>query len=1081
MCGISGSIINLNPKTNNQYQFSKIFGLINNNSFYECYKEIKKLRCSNTYLKLGFYKDRSFISKIEKITSELNKKRDDKNFEIIDDIIWVISHELIEKNTNILKIINDNKLILSKQLILFLRNFLLEIENINYLETRGRDSASISFTIKLGKESNIDYPKKNNAETLSLNKIIKDKKEYINITLKISNRIGYTGENSNNLIKNLFKSNLLKKINFLNSKSVVFLTHTRWATVGEVNLSNCHPLISKNKKNIEYFSMNGDIINYNILKKKIPTHNNDLRCSNDLSILPDIFKNKKISTLKGSFVILHHSYENPSSVTIYKKGSQGLYISEDCDKNPILASDVYGLVNRSDKFNIIKDKATFKLENLFKNPKNLKFKDYKSSDLSTRDLNKKKFTSYFLKEVADTNLFIKRTIINTVDIKNKKIKNLDIFNSKTLKKLKSGKIKNFIFTGMGSCYTAAVGISKYLSNSLKQNHIYNVKVEATIASEGSGFYLKNNMSDTVIVVLAQSGTTIDTNIFAKMAKKRGAYTISIVNKKLGDVTYIVDKNLYLGNGRDVELSVPSTKTYTCHLIMGYIMVEQILSLINKNDKNFVNKIEKLFYSNFIESTIRKISHKIKAIKINPTNYKNWVVIYDSSFNAFTALEFRIKLSECCYRSIPYFSVEQFNQSKIDNCLVFYIGAKGQNILLQNNSLLMAISNFNIPKAKNKKLIKIQSKETISNTIESSIALQLMAHHVALNIDIISNKKNLYENKKIINYVYDQYDLVQLVNKSNNFINKQISERLKRPIDTIKHQAKTITVGALRAESKKMNIKNIHKNKDIDIHFNKDEFKYLFNDMKNNIYIESDTKNEINKYYLCNIIENCNKQYNTNKNFFFKDYELSNIHKESNNTLVSLGREKLNYKKDVVNLNNIDFYDILKLFLKPNNYSKINEIKYLKTIKFLNNNRKKYMLNLSNYFKQFNNIKFLGSGINYLSAKKHALLLSKKFNITIAYDVIENHKHIDISSEALLIIFASNIDRTGFQNDVLSEVEKFESHNNKVILFSNLGNDLFDGLNNKKKSKNFKKLIKFPYIDELYSPCFFDYYFNNFLT
>ena len=63
-------------------------------------------------------------------------------------------------------------------------------------------------------------------------------------------------------------------------------------------------------------------------------------------------------------------------------------------------------------------------------------------------------------------------------------------------------------------------------------------------------------------------------MFLLMAKERGAYTIALVNKKQGDVTFIVDKFLS-GNGRDIEMSVPSTKTYTCHLIMGYILSEKI--------------------------------------------------------------------------------------------------------------------------------------------------------------------------------------------------------------------------------------------------------------------------------------------------------------------------------------------------------------------------------------------------------------------------------------------------------------------------------------------------------------------------
>ena len=68
------------------------------------------------------------------------------------------------------------------------------------------------------------------------------------------------------------------------------------------------------------------------------------------------------------------------------------------------------------------------------------------------------------------------------------------------------------------------------------------------------------------------------------------------------------------------------------------------------------------------------------------------------------------------------------------------------------------------------------------------------------------------------------------------------------------------------------------------------------------------------------------------------------------------------------------------------------------------NKNQYIFELKKILKKFNNIKFLGSGINYLVAKKFANDLSKKFNLSIAFDVIENHKHIDISSEALLVIF-----------------------------------------------------------------------------
>ena len=180
----------------------------------------------------------------------------------------------------------------------------------------------------------------------------------------------------------LFKSNILNKISFENAESIIFLTHTRWATVGEVNISNCHPLIVNEKNNYNFYSMNGDIINFKELYSKHKIFKNktiDKSCSNDLIVLNNVIKSNDLQKLRGSFVILNHSLNNPSKVMIYKKGSQGLYLSKDEDENIILASDVYGLVNRSTKFNVIKNNSKFFLDDIEKDKKNLLYKKFKDT------------------------------------------------------------------------------------------------------------------------------------------------------------------------------------------------------------------------------------------------------------------------------------------------------------------------------------------------------------------------------------------------------------------------------------------------------------------------------------------------------------------------------------------------------------------------------------------------------------------------------------------------------------------------------------------------------------------------------
>ena len=74
------------------------------------------------------------------------------------------------------------------------------------------------------------------------------------------------------------------------------------------------------------------------------------------------------------------------------------------------------------------------------------------------------------------------------------------------------------------------------------------------------------------------------------------------------------------------------------------------------------------------------------------------------------------------------------------------------------------------------------------------------------------------------------------------------------------------------------------------------------------------------------------------------------------------------------------------------------------------------------------------------------------------------------------MFAANIFRTGFQTDVISEVEKFVSHNNKILIFTNSKNNFFDKISNKKGIS--LNIIKLPVVDEIYSAAQLEYYLDK---
>ena len=633
---------------------------------------VRLLKRNQIYIELIKKNNLELKRKLLILQKNLEKIKIYSNFDLIEDILWIIKKEIIEDSEILFEKLKTSQIKLSDKSIIFLKYYLNSLESLNYLETRGRDSLGLTINILSKKKINLLNSKKiNNNNYNFFQKKISKNKYLLNIVIKYSNIVGYAGENIKK-INNLFmKSKILNKIDFDDINSFFIIGHTRWASIGEVNLSNCHPFVNYFNKNNSYFYMNGDIVNHDKItaNKKNKFSISDKNCKNDLRFIPyELFLNGniKIQKLQGSFVLIYHQSESPYKLSILKKGTQGLYIANNNDKNLLFSSDVYGIVNNTNKFQRISDNTQFNI-NPFK-INNFSFKKNKwfETQISTRDLDRRNFPNFFLKEINDTEVFIKRTINNYLDLKKNKIINMSSLFSKKIEKLIiQGKINNIIFTGMGSCYTAAVGISKYLTEKLNKLNIYDIKVQASIASEGSGFYLSKNMSNSIVIVIAQSGTTIDTNVYAKIAKNRGAHTISLVNKRDGDITFIVKNNLYLGNGRDIELSVPSTKTYTSHLYLGFILCDKIIGIFNKKyQSDIFEDAKKITNTNEIQNQISNHTKEINNINFDILKYKKWIVVYDESTNAYSAIEFRIKLSECCYKSIVYMHINHLTNSNL---------------------------------------------------------------------------------------------------------------------------------------------------------------------------------------------------------------------------------------------------------------------------------------------------------------------------------------------------------------------------------------------------------------------------------
>src|SRR5581483_11061253 len=91
--------------------------------------------------------------------------------------------------------------------------------------------------------------------------------------------------------------------------------------------------------------------------------------------------------------------------------------------------------------------------------------------------------------------------------------------------------------------------------------------------------LRPDMHDTLVVAISQSGTTTDTNSTVDLVSSRGACVIAIVNRRNSDLTDKADGVLYTSDGRDVEMSVASTKALYAQIAAGYLLAAHLAQIV----------------------------------------------------------------------------------------------------------------------------------------------------------------------------------------------------------------------------------------------------------------------------------------------------------------------------------------------------------------------------------------------------------------------------------------------------------------------------------------------------------------------
>ena len=413
---------------------------------------------------------------------------------------------------------------------------------------------------------------------------------------------------------------------------------------------------------------------------------------------------RTVATFEGSVAIGACTAAAPDKLQLALRGSgQALYIGLAEDAY-IVASEPYGVVEETAHYVRMDGETPGNPENpnasrgqiieldgdLAGTVEGMLRKAYDGTDLAvaaddvavaqitTRDIDRGDHPHYLMKEIGESPTSFRKTLrgkIVETDVGLRVSLGPSVIPDEIRELVRNGTITRVLAIGQGTAAVAGQALAAGLDALTPNGEIV---VEAILATELSGFRLRPDMSDTLVVAVSQSGTTTDTNRTVDIVRNRGAKVIAIVNRRGSDLTDRADGVLYTSDGRDVEMSVASTKAFYSQIAAGLLLsiaiTDELLGDEMADDRaDLLKGITELPAAMEIVLGRRDIIGEA-ARQFAPSR-RYWAMVGNGP-NRIAAQEVRVKLSELCYKSIAADSTEDKKHIDLSSEPLIFVCAAG---------------------------------------------------------------------------------------------------------------------------------------------------------------------------------------------------------------------------------------------------------------------------------------------------------------------------------------------------------------------------------------------------------------------
>ena len=373
------------------------------------------------------------------------------------------------------------------------------------------------------------------------------------------------------------------------------LGHTRWATHGAPNIINSHPHVSENGK----FAVihNGIIENYVEIKEFLIGQGIRFKSETDTEVVAQLLEfyynechdfleavGRVLRRIEGAYALGMLCADCPDRIIAARKDAPLLLgYGKGCN---FLASDVTAIIKHTRDVAYMEDGEVAVLTRegieVYDALEQKVEKKHFTIDWEVSAAEKGGYQHFMLKEIMEQPEALRRAI--SPRIKDGRV----VFDDLKLPVEKMREFTRIFIVACGSSYHVGM-IGKY-----NLEHLLRRNVEVVLASE---FRYSDPIVDdkSLVIVISQSGETLDTMAALREAKKRGGYILSIVNVVGSSIARESDDVLYTWAGP--EIAVATTKAYSTQLAvldMIGLAFGEVLGTVKKEEYNeAVAELQKL--------------------------------------------------------------------------------------------------------------------------------------------------------------------------------------------------------------------------------------------------------------------------------------------------------------------------------------------------------------------------------------------------------------------------------------------------------------------------------------------------------